>query len=209
MQIPKPVIRRLPVYLIRVQEMIQEGVEWISSHDMAEALGFTSSTVRQDLSYLSFSGISKRGYEAAKLEAALTDVLGGDEATHVIIIGAGNLGCAIAMNKEFSARGFEIRGIFDADDGLQGTTVGTMCVQGMHELRPFVKRQCIEIGIIAVPAQAAQEVADKLIKAGVQGLLNLACAHLVTPPDIPVVHARLSTSLQELKCEIQIANKLD
>lgn len=195
---PKPVIRRLPKYLVHVQELREEGVDWASSRDIAGALGLTSSTVRQDLSHMDLRGISKKGYETSQLEAVLRQILGADRMHRVFIIGAGNLGRALAEHGAFSRRGFEICGLFDVDPKLIGRSVGSAKVMSMESLPEQAKQTRIDIGIIAVPSQAAQAVADTLVEAGVRAILNLAYKHVQAPPEVTVVDARIMESLQEL-----------
>jgi len=197
-QIPNPVIRRLPKYLVHVQELRDEGVEWASSQHIADALGLTSSTVRQDLSHMDLKGISKKGYEIIQLEAVLRQILGADMLHRMVIIGAGNLGRALAAHGDFGRRGFEICGLFDQDEAVIGNTVGALKVKPMSALSEESKIKRIDIGVIAVPTQAAQAVADQLVKAGVPAILNLAYRHIQVPEGVTVVDARLMESLQEL-----------
>ncbi len=196
--IPNPVIRRLPKYLVHVQELREEGVEWASSQDIADALGLTSSTVRQDLSHIDLTGISKKGYETSQLEGVLRRVLGADILHRVVIVGAGHLGRALAEHGAFPERGFEIAGIFDRDERLYDRQFGNVKVMPVDKLPQVTRRRHIDIGIIAVPSHAAQEVADALVAAGVRAILNLAYKHVKAPPGIKVVDARIMESLQEL-----------
>lgn len=196
--IPNPVIRRLPKYLVHVQELRDEGVEWASSQEIADALGLTSSTVRQDLSHMDLKGISKKGYEIVQLEAVLRQILGADKLHRMVIVGAGNLGRALAAHGDFGRRGFEICGLFDQDEGLIGTSVGSIHVKPMSELNVEAAKKRIDIGVIAVPTQAAQIVAEQLVAAGVPAILNLAYKHIQVPDGVTVVDARLMESLQEL-----------
>lgn len=197
-QIPNPVIRRLPKYLVHVQELRDEGVEWASSQDIADALGLTSSTVRQDLSHMDLKGISKKGYEIIQLEAVLRQILGADVMHRMVIVGAGNLGRALAAHGDFGRRGFEICGLFDQDQKILGTKVGELEVKPMSELSRESERKRIAIGVIAVPTAAAQTVADQLVAAKVPAILNLAYKHIQVPEGVTVVDARLMESLQEL-----------
>ena len=197
-RIPAPVVQRLTQYLVHLEGLRQEAVEWVSSREIAAALGLTSSTVRQDLSYLEFSGTSKRGYETAKLERALHLELGADRESNVVIVGAGNLGRALALHGEFGRRGFMIRAVFDSAPHVVGKRIGGVRVRSMAELEPTVRDESVDIGVIAVPGAAAQEVGDALVKAGVRGLLNLTPAHVTAPPPVAVVDARIVASLQEL-----------
>ena len=195
---PHPVVLRLPQYLTHVRTARRGGAEWLSSQNLADALGLTSSTVRQDLSHLELSGTSKRGYEAGTLEAALRDALGGAVLSRLVIVGAGHLGCALALHGEFAENGFRACGIFDRSDGVIGTRVGRFVVRPMAELPGVVHRRNVDMGVIAVPSTAAQEVAGRLVEAGVRGLLNLAYANLQVPKSVPVVNARILAGLQEL-----------
>ena len=201
--IPAAVVRRLPKYLTHVQRLRQQGVEWVSSAALAEALGLTSSTVRQDLSHIDFSGVSKRGYSTAGLETALAKALGADREICVVVVGAGNLGRALALHDEFHRQGFKMCGIFDAAPALIGERVGKLTVQRMERLRGVICGKDVDIGIVAVPPVAAQEVAERLILAGVRGILNMTAAHIMAPKDVPVIDARIVASLQELAYAIK------
>jgi redox-sensing transcriptional repressor len=191
-------VRRLPKYLTYVRELREDGTEWVSSQELAGGLGLTSSTVRQDLSHLEISGISKRGYETKSLEDVLFRELGGHVTRPVVIVGAGNLGCALARHEVFRKLGFDVCGIFDAETKVIGRKVGSLTVGGMDDLPAFVREHRVEIGIVAVPAGAAQQVTDQLVAAGVPSLLNMACAHIHVPRDVAVVDARILENLQEL-----------
>jgi redox-sensing transcriptional repressor len=196
--IPNPVIRRLPIYLGYIQGLRKAGMEWVSSHDIADALGLTSSTVRQDLSHVELTGISKKGYDTERLETVLREALGVDTLHRVVLVGAGNLGCALASRGELSERGFKICGLFDNNPDLKGTTVGKLKVASMTSLPRVVEKHQVEIGIIAVPSSAAQAVAELLVQAGIKAILNLAYAPVKVPDPITVVDARIVKSLQEL-----------
>ncbi len=198
LKIPGSVVRRLPRYLTQAQHLRQEGVEWVSSLSLGETLGLTSSTVRQDLSHIDFQGVSKRGYSTAGLEAALARTLGVDRDISCVLVGAGNLGRALTLHDEFGRQGFKIVGVFDSAPVVVGKKVGRFTVQGMTDLAGVVREQKVEIGIISVPHEAAQPVADQLITAGVRGLLNLTTAHLLVPAEASVVDARVLASLREL-----------
>jgi redox-sensing transcriptional repressor len=202
--IPGPVVRRWPRYLTHLQWLRRSGVEWVSSSQLGEALGLTSSTVRQDLSHLDFHGVSKRGYSTAGLEATLAAAFGADQEIACVVVGAGNLGRALAQHEEFYRQGFKICGVFDNNPAATGKRVGKLVVQEMSELSGVVCGQDVDIGIVAVPYAAAQQVADQLIMAGVRGLLNLTVAHLVAPKKVAVVDARFLASLRELAYAVRI-----
>lgn len=197
-RIPLSVIRRLPKYLTVARQLRQEGAEWVSSDALAEALDLTPSTVRQDISHIDFQGISKRGYSASGLESVLTRTLGADQESICVVIGAGNLGRALATHEDFARQGFRICGVFDNNPAVVGEKIGPFIVRNVSELQAVVDKRKVEIGIVAVPHDAAQVVADGLIKAGVRGILNLTSAHINVPAGAAVVDARIIASLREL-----------
>jgi redox-sensing transcriptional repressor len=201
--IPASVIRRLPRYLTQAQRLRLEGVAWVSSSLLAETLGLTSSTVRQDLSYIDFKGVSKRGYSSVGLETALARTLGVDRDVVCVLVGAGNLGRALAMHEGFARQGFKIVAVFDNNPALVGRKIGLFAVQGMEELAPKVASDGVDIGIVSVPHDAAQEVADLLTAAGVRGLLNMTTAHLQVPGAVSVVDVRILLSLRELAYRVR------
>jgi redox-sensing transcriptional repressor len=201
--IPPSVIRRLTKYLTEVQRLRLTGREWVSSQELAEALDLTSSTVRQDLTHLDFHGVSKRGYQTEGLQRVLARVMGADSVWKMVVVGAGNLGRALALHEEFHRRGFEICGIFDNDVRIIGKKVGRLNILGIRELPKVVGELKIDLGVIAVPPVAAQAVADLLIASGVRGLLNMALAHIVAPTRVCVTDARIVASLLELTHAVQ------
>ncbi len=196
--IPQPVIHRLPKYLVHIQELREDGVAWASSQDIADALGLTPSTVRQDLSHIDLRGISKKGYETSQLEAELRLVLGADIRHRVVIVGAGHLGRSLAMHGAFPQRGFEICCLFDKDPSVVGRKFGTVDVMSIDSMGEVARDKKIDIGLIAVPSHAAQEVADALVAVGIRAILNLAYKHIQVPEGVHVVDARIMESLQEL-----------
>jgi len=200
---PQSVISRLTRYLTHIQTLCASGVKWVSSQEIADNLGLTSSTVRQDLSYLDFSGVSKRGYETSGLEKVLAQVLGADLEWKMVVVGAGNLGKALALHEEFARRGFNIVGIFDADPKKLGKRVGDLSIMSPRDIPMVVAEKRVDIGVIAVPSSAAQAVADMLIMSGVKGLLNLALTHIVAPRNVPVIDSRVVASLLELSHTIK------
>ncbi len=203
-QVSPSVVKRLPRYLARVQALRANGVEWVSSQELADQLGLTSSTVRQDFSCLDFSGISKRGYEICGLEEMLTYTLGADKERNVVVVGAGNLGRALVLHEDFSRRGFNIVAVFDNDPEKIGSTIGALTVQSMKSLPSCVSKKKITMGIVAVPAKSAQSVADLLIVSGVKGLLNMALTHIVVPSGVSVVASRLVASMLELSHHLSV-----
>jgi redox-sensing transcriptional repressor len=202
--LPTPVVQRLPKYLSHVAELHRQGVVWVSSTDLADALGLTSSTVRQDLSHLDLCGVAKRGYEALELEKVLSRELGANRTQRTVIVGAGYVGRALARDPGLRENGFPPSGLFDADPEVVGTRVGRLVVRPMKELARLVRSRGVEVGIVAVPAAGAQDVADQLIAAGIRGLLNLSYAYIRAPAPICVTDARILSSLQELSYGIRM-----
>jgi redox-sensing transcriptional repressor len=202
--IPPSVVRRLTKYLAYLQELHTAQVAWVSSQDLAQALGLTSSTVRQDISHINFSGISKRGYETAGLMRVLSNLMGADRPWKMVVVGAGHLGQALTRHEDFQRRGFEICGLFDNDERKIGRRVGRLTVKGMRALPAAVGSDRVDIGVISVPASAAQSVADLLIASGIRGLLNLSLGHIIAPRHVAVIDSRIVASLLELTHAINV-----
>jgi len=201
--IPVSVVRRLPKYLTHAQQLRAQGVEWVSSAMLADALGLTPSTVRQDLSHVDFQGVSKRGYSIMGLESVLARTLGVDRDIVCVLVGAGNMGRALTLHGEFARQGFKIDAVFDNHSAVIGEKVGRLVVLGMDDLESVVRERKAEIGIVAVPHEEAQTVADRLTRAGVRGLLNLTTAHLAVSKGIAVVDMRILASLRELAYSVK------
>jgi redox-sensing transcriptional repressor len=196
--VPDPVTRRLTRYLLYVQENRERIGPWISSETLAAVLGLTDSTVRQDLWYLELAGTPRRGYPVDRLQRALAEKLNLLSGRRVMIVGAGNAGRALTRHKEFARRGFQVRAVVDSDDTVVGTHLDSLVVEPLKKIASIVKRRKIDIGIIAVPASAAQEVADTMVSVGIKGILNFSAAHVTTPANVPLVDVRVVASLMEL-----------
>ena len=204
--IPESVVGRLPKYLALVQTLLEDNQQWVSSAEIAQALDLTSSTVRQDLSHLDYRGVTNRGYEVDKLDAAFTSALGLNEGRNVIIIGAGNLGRALTLHGQFQQKGFNIHAVIDSEPALIGKEVGGLVIESMDVLHKVVPSRKIDIGIIAAPAEVAQEITSKLVLAGVRGILNLSGRHVHAPAGVAVLNVRLLASLQQLAYAIKVAD---
>jgi len=202
--IPSSVLKRLTHYYAYVQELRDHGMAWVSSQHIAERLGLTSSTVRQDLSHIDFSGISQRGYDTAGFQKALCSVLGADVRWKLVVVGAGNLGQALSLHGEFARRGFNICGIFDSDTRKIGKKVGSSVIRNVRELGGVVGHEKVDIGVIAVPSSVAQGVADLLVASGISGILNLTFAHIIAPARVSVVETRIVAGLLELSHAIKV-----
>ena len=196
--LPTPVLQRLPGYLSTARALRAAGESWAPSRQLAAALGLTTSTVRQDMSHLDIHGVSKRGYAIDELESVLGQMLHVDRTHPTVIIGAGRMGTALAQHGALAGSGFEICAIFDTDPAVLGTKIGSLTVRPQADLRRICKRRHVKIGVIAVPASVAQDVASRLVKAGVKGILNFANVHLKVPEEVVVSDVRLVARLQEL-----------
>ena len=205
--IPPPVIRRMTQYLAFVRSQLSNGVDHVTSQQIAGELGLTSSTVRQDFSHLDLHGVSKLGYNTYRLVQTLQKALGTDRAARVAIVGAGNLGRALALYGGFEREGFNICAIFDCDCRVVGGKIGRLTVRPITALASTLAKEKIEIGVIAVPESSAQEVADALVAAGVKGLLNLSPARLRAPKNVMSVDVRILSCFQELLCRMRLQSE--
>jgi redox-sensing transcriptional repressor len=197
-RIPEATVARLPVYLRSLLEVLETKVTTISSERLAEMAGVNAAKVRKDLSYLGSYGTRGVGYDVEYLFLHINRVLGLTQDWPVVIVGVGNLGRALANYRGFSARGFRIVALVDADPKRVGEKIGDITVRHIDDLIAIGADDEIAIGIIATPAPAAQEVADKLVAAGVRSILNFAPAVITVPPAVSLRKVDLSIELQIL-----------
>ena len=197
--VPDIVIGRLPVYLRALGAMQAAGKQVTSSQELADWLGISSAQIRKDLSHFGEFGKQGTGYSVASLQDQLRQILHLNREWPVVVIGAGNIGSAIASYSGFARRGFRVVGVFDNDQTKIGAQVGSFVVQDATDLIGFVQQQDVRHAMLAVPAEYAQGVADKLVLAGVIAILNYAPINLVAPPHVhveyidPVVHLQKMT----------------
>jgi redox-sensing transcriptional repressor len=196
--VPEATVGRLPVYLRALVEMAERGVGTTSSEGLAEAAGVNSAKVRKDLSYLGSYGTRGVGYDVAYLIHQVRRELGLTQHWPVLIVGAGNLGHALVNYKGFAERGFRIVGLLDAAPPKVGERVDGIAVQPMDALDWIVREQDVAIGVICTPAAAAQEVADRMVAAGIRSILNFAPAVITVPGHVSVRKVDLSLELQIL-----------
>ena len=197
-RIPEATVARLPVYLRSLLEVADAHIVTISSERLAEMAGVNAAKVRKDLSYLGSYGTRGVGYDVQFLLVQINRVLGLTQDWPVVIVGIGNLGHALANYKGFSARGFRIAALVDADHAKVGEIVAGLPVRHLDELPAIAKEQTIAIGIVATPAASAQEVADLLVAAGVTSILNFAPAVIAVPRGVSLRKVDLSIELQIL-----------
>jgi redox-sensing transcriptional repressor len=191
-------VARLPVYLRSLLELADAKTTTVSSERLAELAGVNAAKVRKDLSYLGSYGTRGVGYDVEYLLFQISRELGLTQDWPVVIVGVGNLGHALANYRGFSARGFRISALVDADASKVGEQVGDLRVRHLDELGEIAANDGVAIGVIATPAAAAQEVADKLVAAGVTAILNFAPAVLTVPDGVSLRKVDLSIELQIL-----------
>jgi redox-sensing transcriptional repressor len=197
-RIPDATVARLPVYLRSLLEVSEAGTTTVSSERLAEMAGVNAAKVRKDLSYLGSYGTRGVGYDVEFLVYQIRRELGLTQDWPVVIAGLGNLGRALANYRNFGARGFHIVGLVDADAGKVGDKIGDLSVRHIDDLAAIAAESHPAIGIIATPASVAQDVADRLVAAGVTSILNFAPAVLSVPPHISLRKVDLSIELQIL-----------
>jgi redox-sensing transcriptional repressor len=198
-RIPEATVARLPVYLRALYELSRQGEATVSSEGLAELAGVNAAKVRKDLSYLGSYGTRGVGYDVGHLVFQMSRELGLTEEWPVVIVGAGNLGAALAGYGGFTSRGFPVCAIVDVDPGKVGTSVGDVVVRHLDDL-PAVVGPAPDraVAVIAVPAGAAQAVADRLVAVGVRSILNFAPTVLSVPADVRVRKVDLAVELQIL-----------
>jgi len=196
--VPEATVGRLPLYLRALVDLAARGDATISSETLAAAAGVNSAKVRKDLSYLGSYGTRGVGYDVAYLLHQVRRELGLTQDWPVLIAGAGNLGHALSNYRGFGQRGFRVVAIVDVDPSKVGERIGDLSVRHLDELAQMVAEQEVAIGVICTPGESAQEVADRMVAAGLRSILNFAPAVIATPPDVSVRKVDLSTELQIL-----------
>jgi redox-sensing transcriptional repressor len=197
-RIPEATVARLPLYYRALLETGERQVATISSERLAELAGVNAAKVRKDLSYLGSYGTRGVGYDVDYLLHEISRELGLTRDWPVAIVGIGNLGRALANYKGFGARGFRVVALIDADPALVGKVIGDLAVESIDDLGRIVTERGIAIGILATPAGAAQDVADRLVDAGVTSILNFAPAVCTVPEGVSMRKVDLAIELQIL-----------
>lgn len=197
-KIPEATVMRLSIYSRYLYQLADEGVETISSGEIARGVGVSSAQVRKDLAYFGEFGTRGVGYKVDDLYGHLMKILGLDKRWNIIIIGAGKLGSALALYQGFVDRGFNICAILDVDKTKIGTRFEQVEVEPLEVLEERVKEYDINVGIVTVPAIGAQEVTDQLVEAGVKAILNFSPRVLKVPNDVILRNVDLSVNLEVL-----------
>ena len=202
-KVPAVVIKRLPRYYRYLGELLKQGTTRISSNALSQKMNVTASQIRQDFNYFGGFGQQGYGYNVESLYKEIGDILGLNDGDTMIIVGAGNLGRALANHNTFEKRGFHLLGIFDIDKRIIGSTINGIRVRSTDDLENFVRNNRVDIGILTLPRAAVQETAELLADAGVKGLLNFSYMELRLPKNIAVSNVHLSDPLMFLSYEIK------
>ena len=206
-QIPAPTVKRLTLYLREVERRLSQGERRVSSRQLGQGLGVTDTQIRKDLSWFGQFGQAGVGYAIEDLATRLRQSLGKDRTWKTALVGAGRLGQAIMSYGPFAREGFEIAAVFDADPSLIGTAVGGRRIRPLDELDQIVREREIMLGIISVPKEAAQTTAERLIGAGVLGILNFAPVRLEVADQASVVSVDFSARLEQLAFQVSLGLK--
>ena len=196
--IPPATVARLPAYRRALMDAAAGGARTLSSIELAEATGVRAEQVRKDLSAIGTRGVRGIGYDVLALIAETSTILGLDEERTVVLVGAGNLGRALAAYEGFAPQGLRLVGVLDVADGVVGTRVGPLTVAHLDTLPELAAREQVDMGVVAVPGAAAQSVVDAMVAAGLTAILNFAPVHVRVPAGVSVRRVDLSTELQML-----------
>jgi redox-sensing transcriptional repressor len=203
--IPNPAVRRLSLYLRQLEAFKRKDRRTISSKQLGESLGLTDAQVRKDLAYFGQFGHPGIGYRVDELITKVKQILGTDKTWNVLLVGAGNLGRALLAYKGFDVKGFRLAAVFDNDPSKIGKRHGAFTIQPLSELAETIRLQNIRLGIIAVPADVAQDVADQLVEAGVRGLLNFAPVSLSVPQEVALNAVDLAVQLEQISFQVSLS----
>jgi len=197
-KIPDIIIGRMPVYLRALQRMAEKGMQTTSSQELGERVGISAAQIRKDISQFGEFGKQGMGYNIPFLLDKLRAILNVDRIWDVALVGAGDMGHALARYQGFSNRGFRIVMVFDNDAAKIGQKAGEFTVQDAADMAEKIRAAGVTVAMMTVPAAAAQEVADKLAQAGVKAILNYAPISINVPPDVKVQHIDPATHLQRM-----------
>jgi redox-sensing transcriptional repressor len=201
-QVPQAVVSRLSLYLRELQHLVRDGYETTSSTQLGRLLGFTDAQVRKDLAYFGQFGYPGIGYRCEELIAAIKKILGTNQSWALGIVGMGNLGRALIGYRGFHQQGFQIVAGFDIDPGKIGNQIEGLQVYHLDDVSRVVQEKNIRLAIIAVPSPVAQRVADALVAAGIEGILNFAPVTIVLPKHIHTVGVDLAIELEQLSFNV-------
>jgi len=197
-KIPEATVMRLSIYSRYLHQLIDERIMTVSSDEIAKGVGVSSAQVRKDLAYFGEFGTRGVGYKVEELYGHLMKILGLNQTWNVIIIGAGKLGSALALYQGFTDRGFIVTAVLDIDKDRIGKKLNKVTVEPLEVLKDRVKEHNINIGVVTVPAAAAQDVTDRLVDAGIKAILNFSPRVLKAPQDVIVRNVDLAVNIEVL-----------
>lgn len=201
--IPIPTIKRLPSYLRLLKQYLEEGQKMVSATTLADELGLKPIQVRKDISCTGIEGRPKVGFSIERLIDAIIHSLGWDSSTDAILVGAGHLGSALARYEGFDTYRLKIVAAFDIDEGKWGATLGDVPVLPIDAIREYLKEHDVNIGVLAVPAKHAQEVAELLVSCGIKAIWNFAPKDLKLPLGVVMQRTDLATSFAVLSAKVK------
>ncbi|MCI5605653.1 MAG: redox-sensing transcriptional repressor Rex [Clostridia bacterium] len=202
-KVPAVVIKRLPRYYRYLGELLKQDIKRISSNALSQKMNVTASQIRQDFNYFGGFGQQGYGYNVQYLYDEIGDILGLNDGDTTVIIGAGNLGRALANHNTFEKRGFKLVGIFDNDAAIIGTIINGITVKSIDEIDSFMKNNRVDIGILTIPKSAVQETAERLADNGIKGILNFSYTELEISKDIAIENVHLSDPMMTLSYKIK------
>ena len=202
-KVPDVVIKRLPRYYRYLSELLALGIQRISSGSLSEIMNVTASQIRQDFNYFGGFGQQGYGYNVEYLTKEICNILGLNDGDTMIIVGAGNLGRALANHTTFEKRGFRLVGIFDTDPAVIGKTIRGISIMDAKSIPDFVGKNNVDIAVLTVPNSAVNDTADVLIKSGIRGILNFSYTELDVPENVAVENVHLSDALMTLAYRIK------
>lgn len=208
-KVPDVVVKRLPRYYRYLRELLNQDIKRISSSALSKMMKVTASQVRQDFNFFGGFGQQGYGYNVEYLLNEIGDILGLNDGVTMIIIGAGNLGRALANHNSFAKRGFTLVGIFDNDNRIVGSSINGIKVMSDGEIESFVQENNVDIAILTLPRSAVHDMAKRLAGCGIKGILNFSYSELDMPLDIPVENVHLSDTLMTLSYKVKNQSKSD
>lgn len=206
-KVPAVVIKRLPRYYRYLGELLKQDIKRISSGALSQKMNVTASQIRQDFNYFGGFGQQGYGYNVEYLYNEIGKILGLNDGDTMIIVGAGNLGRALASHSNFEKRGFKLVGVFDNNENIIGSTINGVKVMDIRNLEEFLADNRVDIAILTTPKRAVQEVAERLVKGGVTGLLNFSYAELSLPHGVAVENVHISDPMMTLSYKIKQARE--
>lgn len=196
--VSEAVMRRMPKYYRYLTDMESNGIERISSKELSQRMGLTASQIRQDFNCFGGFGQQGYGYNVSELREEIHKILGLKNDNNFVVIGAGNLGQALANYTGFEREGFTVKALFDINPRLIGLSIRGIPVYDIDKMETYIAENKLDMAAICTPKEKAQELADRVISSGVKGIWNFAAVDIVTPPDIIVENVHLSDSLYTL-----------